>query len=143
MYGADYTYRSGNTVYSWTPGSGITYVDGVAWLTPGGNRIFMTIWDGGGIDTYDFSAYSTGVTIDLGPGDYSIGSSAQLAYLGGGNYAHGNVYNAYLFQGDARSYIENAIGGSGNDFIYGNASPTCSRAAAATTPFTACSATTH
>ena len=120
MYGADYTYHSGNTVYSWTPGSGITYVDGVAWLTPGGNRIFMTIWDGGGIDTYDFSAYTTGVTIDLGPGDYSIGSPAQLAYLGGGNYAHGNVYNAYLFQGDARSYIENAIGGSGNDFIYGN-----------------------
>ena len=120
MYGADYTYRSGDTVYSWTPGSGITYVDGVAWLTPGGNRIFMTIWDGGGIDTYDFSAYTTGVTIDLGPGDYSIGSAAQLAYLGGGNYAHGNVYNAYLFQGDARSYIENAIGGSGNDFIYGN-----------------------
>ena len=120
MYGADYTYRSGNTVYSWTPGSGITYVDGVAWLTPGGNRIFLTIWDGGGVDTYDFSAYSTGVTIDLGPGDYSIGSPAQLAYLGGGNYAHGNVYNAYLFRGDARSYIENAIGGSGNDFIYGN-----------------------
>ena len=24
MYGADYTYHSGNTVYSWTPGSGIT-----------------------------------------------------------------------------------------------------------------------
>ena len=90
------------------------------WLTPGGNRVFLTIWDGGGIDTYDFSAYSTSVTIDLGPGDYSIGSQAQLAYLGGGNYAHGNVYNAYLFQGDARSYIENAIGGSGNDFIYGN-----------------------
>ncbi len=121
MYGADYTYRSGNTVYSWTPGSGITYVDGSPWITPGGNRIFLTIWDGGGVDTYDFSAYSTGVTIDLGPGDYSIASQAQLAYLGGGNYAHGNVYNAYLFQGDARSYIENAIGGSGNDFIYGNA----------------------
>ena len=121
MYGADYTYRSGNTVYSWTPGNGITSVDGSAWITPGGNRIFLTIWDGGGIDTYDFSAYSTGVTIDLGPGDYSIASQAQLAYLGNGNYAHGNVYNAYLFGVDPRSYIENAIGGSGDDFIYGNA----------------------
>jgi hypothetical protein len=61
---------------------------------------------------YDFSNYTTGVTADLNPGAAST-SSAQLAYLGGGQSAHGNVYNAYLFNGDPRSYIENAIGGSG------------------------------
>ena len=121
MYGADYTNHSGDNVYSWNSGTGTTFIDGAAMVSPGGNRIFLTIWDGGGIDTYDFSAFSTGVTIDLGPGNYSIGSQAQLANLGNGNFAHGNVYNAYLFQGDARSYIENAIGGSGNDTIVGNA----------------------
>ena len=48
-------------------------------------------------------------------------STTQLAYLGNGHYAAGNVYNAYLYNGDARSYIDNATGGSGNDTIIGNA----------------------
>ena len=33
----------------------------------------------------------------------------------------GNVYNALLYQDDARSLIENAASGSGNDQIFGNA----------------------
>jgi hypothetical protein len=45
----------------------------------------------------------------------------QKAYLGDGHYAQGNVYNAYLFENNANSYIENAIGGSGNDILIGNA----------------------
>src|SRR5262249_26774826 len=65
--------------------------------------------------------YTTPTVIDLTPGAYSITSDAQRAYLGGGQFAHGTVYNAYLFEGDPRSYIENAIGGSGNDSICGNA----------------------
>ena len=84
------------------------------------NNVFMTVWDGGGNDTYDFSNYATGVTADLNPGSSSITSAVQLAYLGDGQYAHGNVYNAYLFNGDPRSYIENAIGGAGADRLIGN-----------------------
>jgi Ca2+-binding RTX toxin-like protein len=79
------------------------------------------VWDGGGNDTYDFSRYSTALTVNLNPGSYSITASAQLASLGNGQFAHGNVYNAYLFNGDTRSYIENAIGGSGSDTLIGNA----------------------
>ncbi len=123
MYGADYTTNSGNTVYSWTPGSGTTFVNGVAAITPGGNRIFATIWDGGGIDTYDLSAYSTDLNIDLEPGSHSKFSSSQLAFLGGGpngGYARGNIFNAMLYKGNTASLIENAIGGSGNDTISGN-----------------------
>ena len=48
----------------------------------------------------------------------------QRANLGGGpngGYARGNVFNALQYQGDTRSLIENAIGGSGNDAITGNA----------------------
>ncbi|MGD9864960.1 MAG: hypothetical protein AB7S99_17295, partial [Pseudodonghicola sp.] len=43
MYGADFTTNSGNTTYTWTPGSGVTAIDGEAAISPGANRIFATI----------------------------------------------------------------------------------------------------
>ncbi|GAA0029509.1 M10 family metallopeptidase C-terminal domain-containing protein [Bradyrhizobium ottawaense] len=127
MYGADYTTQSGSTVYTWNPTTGQEFINGVGQLAPGGgvggsaNRIYETVWDGGGVDTYDLSNYTTNLSINLNPGASSVFSSVQLAYLGNGHYASGNVYNAYLYGGDARSYIDNAIGGSGNDAIVGNA----------------------
>jgi Ca2+-binding RTX toxin-like protein len=128
MYGADYTFNSGATVYSWSATTGETLVNDVGQGRPGGagagasaNRVFITVWDGGGVDTYDLSNYTNSVSIDLRPGYWSITSSTQKAYLGGGHYAQGNVYNAYLFDDDSRSYIENAIGGSGGDALTGNA----------------------
>ena len=127
MYGADYTTHDENTVYTWSPVTGQEFINGVAQLAPGGgaggsaNRIFETVWDGNGIDTYDLSNYTTALTINLNPGAFSVLSGAQLAYLGNGHYAQGNVYNPYLSGGDARSYIDNAIGGSNNDTIIGNA----------------------
>ncbi|MGK9170367.1 M10 family metallopeptidase C-terminal domain-containing protein [Inquilinus limosus] len=123
MYGADFSTNSGNTVYSWSPTTGETFVNGSIAIDPGGNRIFATIWDGGGIDTYDLSNYTTNLNLDLTPGGHSVFSSTQLAYLGGGpnsGYARGNIFNALQFNGDARSLIENANGGSGNDTIQGN-----------------------
>lgn len=119
-YGADFTTNSGDTVYSWTPASGDTLVDGGVALSAWANRIFTTVWDGGGTDTYDLSAYSTGVQIDLAPGGASLFSAVQQANLGDGYYAAGNVYNALQYQDDPRSLIENAIGGTGNDTIDGN-----------------------
>ncbi|WP_417676061.1 M10 family metallopeptidase [Pseudodonghicola sp.] len=121
LYGADYATNSGDTVYRWTPGSGVTLIDGEAGISPGGNRIFATIWDGGGVDTYDLSAYRSDLRIDLAPGGHSVFSTAQLAKLGDGHVARGNIFNALLFQDDPRSLIENAIGGGGNDRISGNA----------------------
>ena len=127
MYGADYTTQSSNTVYTWNPTTGQQFINGVGQLAPGGgvggsaNRIYETIWDGGGVDTYDLSNYGSNLSINLNPGASSVFSAVQLAYLGNGHYASGNVYNAYLYNGDARSYIDNAIGGSGNDTILGNA----------------------
>lgn len=123
MYGADYTVNSGNTTYSWNPTTGETYINGAIAIDPGGNRIFATIWDGGGVDTYDLSNYTTNLTLDLNPGGYSVFSQAQLAYLGnnGSNvYARGNIFNALLYQGNTGSLIENANGGTGNDTITGN-----------------------
>ena len=128
MYGADFTTNSGNTVYSWSATTGESFVDGVGQGRPGGatapaaaNVVFMTVWDGDGEDTYDFSNYTTGVTVNLNPGAYSTTSATQIASLGNGQVAHGNVYNAYLYNNDARSYIENVVGGSGGDRLTGNA----------------------
>jgi serralysin len=120
MYGADFTANSGDTVYKWVPTSGNTLVNGKIAIAPGGNRIFATIWDGGGTDTYDLSAYSTNLSIDLRPGYSSLFSATQQANLGGSHFARGNIYNAMLFNGNPASLIENAIGGSGNDTIMGN-----------------------
>lgn len=120
LYGADFSTNSGNTTYSWTPNNGITKVNGGHAIAPGANRIFATVWDGGGKDTYDLSAYSTAVKIDLAPGGFSIFSYGQRADLGGGHKAKGNIYNALQFKGDNRSLIEDAIGGQGNDILKGN-----------------------
>ncbi|MFT3975296.1 MAG: M10 family metallopeptidase [Amaricoccus sp.] len=124
MYGANYTVNAGATIYRWTPGSGRTLVNGSVGLDPGGDRIFATIWDGGGRDTYDLSAYATGVKVNLAPGAASVFSTGQLADLGGGpnaGHARGNIFNALLHDGDARSLIENATGGAGSDVLTGNA----------------------
>jgi serralysin len=124
MYGADYGVNAGNTVYKWAAGSGRTLVNGQVAIDPGGNRILATVWDGGGRDTYDLSAYKTGVSVDLRPGQHSVFSGGQLADLGGGpngGHARGNIFNALLFDGNARSLIENATGGAGHDRLIGNA----------------------
>ncbi|WP_414472557.1 M10 family metallopeptidase [Microvirga sp. M2] len=124
MYGANFDANAGNTTYRWSPSTGQFTVNGVSWGTPLANKIFMTVWDGNGTDTYDLSAYGTNLTVNLQPGAFSTFSAAQVADLDRNTAyrpALGNVANARLYQGDARSLIENAVGGSGNDRITGNA----------------------
>ncbi len=123
LYGANYDANSGDTVYSWKPGSGKTKIDGESAIDPGANRIYATIWDGGGTDTYDLSRYERGVDIDLRPGKHSVFSNKQLADIGGDfehQSARGNIFNALKYDDDRRSLIENALGGEGNDRIVGN-----------------------
>jgi serralysin len=128
LYGADYTYRAGDTVYRWNPATGETVVDGIGQGRPGEgaagatNRVFLTIWDGGGNDTFDLSDYAGGVSVDLSPGGFSVLSSAQLATLDArdGTKARGNVFNSLLHDGNTASLIENAIGGAGADTLAGN-----------------------
>lgn len=128
LYGANYGHKSSNTLYQWNPTTGETIIDGAGQGTPGGgvggeaNRVFLTIWDGGGHDTYDFSNYANDVLIDLTPGRWSVTSPVQLANLGLGHFARGNVFNALQHPDrPGASLIEDAIGGSGNDNIRGNA----------------------
>ncbi len=108
LYGANYTTNAGDTVYRFTPDQGV---------------IFRTIWDGGGNDAYDLSAYSKGVTVNLEPGQWSTFATNQLAELNIDDPSirpAGNAANASLFNNDKRSLIESAIGGSGNDTLTGN-----------------------
>jgi serralysin len=122
LYGANYTTNGGKTTYSWSPTTGEMFINGTGQGAPGANRIFLTVWDGGGVDTYDFSNYSTDLNVDLRPGQWTTTSTAQLAKLhyDGSQVAAGNIANALLFNGDQRSLIENAKGGSGDDVIRGN-----------------------
>ncbi len=120
MYGADFVTNSGNSTYSWSATTGQAFVNGVGQGAPVKNYIFMTIWDGGGIDTYDLSNHSGGSVVDLSPGGYSKFSQAQLAHKSANAFVNGNVYNAFQYNNDSRSLIENALGGSGNDDISGN-----------------------
>jgi len=122
MYGANFNTNSGNTTYRWSPSTGEMLVNGVGQGAPAANKIFLTIWDGGGSDTYDFSNYTTGVTVDLRPGQWSTASSTQRALLhyDGSKVAAGNIANSLLYNGDLRSLIENAIGSSASDLLIGN-----------------------
>ncbi|MGL4397479.1 MAG: M10 family metallopeptidase [Hyphomicrobium sp.] len=123
LYGADYGTRAGNTTYQWSPTTGEAFFNGVGQGTTFNAKILMTVWDGGGIDTYNFSNFKSNAIIDLAPGGWSTPNQSQRADLDGTAAVHlarGSIANALLFNGNTASLIENAVGGSGNDTILGN-----------------------
>lgn|GEM_PF-1657818 len=130
IYGANFNTNSGDTTYTFSTTTGAMSINGVSQGNPFYNEVFRTLWDGDGIDTYDLSNYITDLILDLAPGSYSefdAGGNFQRTDLGrfgpgaGVEMARGHLFNALQYQGDARSLIENAIGGSGDDTISGNA----------------------
>ena len=111
----------GNTTYTWNPTTGATFINGDLAIQPGANRILMAIWDGNGIDTYDLSNYSTDLRIDLtrAPARRSPPPSSRTSTRRRRRrLARGNVFNAFLFSGNAASLIENAIGGNGQRLVH-------------------------
>jgi Ca2+-binding RTX toxin-like protein len=98
VYGAATT-RTGDTVYGFNSNAGSIY-DFASY----GTAPALTIYDSGGTDTLDCSGYGQNQVIDLNGGSFSnIG---------------GLIGNICIY---TTSVIENAIGGSGNDTITGNA----------------------
>ena len=120
MYGANYATNAGNSTYKWSSTTGELEINGGSQGASTTNTIFMTVWDGGGTDTYDFSNYTTDLEVNLTPGEWTLTASAQRAVLGPGEYARGNIANAMLHNNNTASLIENAIGGTGDDLIVGN-----------------------
>ncbi|ESQ90087.1 hypothetical protein ABAC460_09980 [Asticcacaulis sp. AC460] len=130
LYGANFNSNATDSVYTFNALTGEMFINGIGQGTPefdsvaGIGKIFRTIWDGNGVDTYDLSNFSDNQRINLQPGAFSTFSQAQrgdsIPKLEGFSGQPGNVANALLYQGDGRSLIENVIAGSGNDIIIGN-----------------------
>lgn len=124
MYGAKFDPATKNAVYSWSQATGEAFINGVSQGKPSGNRIYQTIWNGGGNATYYLGNFSQNTYADMRPGQYIRFSDKQLANLdiasGTTHLARGNVYNALQYNGDKRSLIANITTGIGNDTIYGN-----------------------
>jgi len=132
MYGANYATNGDDTTYMWSPVDGELAINGTpSFDAPDTNNIFMTLWDGGGNDTYDFSNYDTDLMVDLQPGGWTtLDTQAhhQLADLSAGGdgsvLAAGNIANALVFDWNddapGAGVIENATGGAGDDTLIGN-----------------------
>lgn len=97
IYGANYNTRNGDTTYGFNSNAARDQFDFSI------DEVPIAIWDGGGIDTLDLSGYSTNQTITLEEGEFSSTGSMT-----------NNIVIAY------GTVIENAIGGNGNDRLYGN-----------------------
>lgn len=108
-YGVDQAFL-GDTVYGFN--TNITFDISDIWANFAGyaDITASTIIDGGGIDTLDFSGYSTTQVINLAVTS-GTDTAPSLSDIGG---ATGNLALA------VGTVIENAIGGSGSDSIFGN-----------------------
>ena len=97
-YGPNMQTRSDDTIYGFESNAGAIYHFGL------NSSPQFSIWDGGGIDTLNVSEASRQQIINLNPGTFSnIGDQTS------------NISIALNVS------IENAVGGSGDDFLYGNA----------------------
>jgi serralysin len=99
LYGTNTLTRTGDTVYGFNNTSGRAIYDASA-----NPNVGYTVYDNGGIDTLDYSGSAAAQTIDLNAEAFS----SVLGRTGNVTIARGSV-------------VENAIGGSGADKIYGNA----------------------
>jgi len=134
IYGADYTTRSGDTVYGFHSTADRGVFDFSTNTAP-----IVTIWDGGGNDTLDLSGFNGDDFIDLHEGAFSSAGytidAATKAFFGDafGLQTEQDFADFYAGNGlgpDGRpndniaiaygAQIENAIGGSGDDRIVGN-----------------------
>ena len=121
LYGVNWATNSSASVYRWSEATGQMTVNGLAEAAPASNRVFSTIWDGGGTDTIELSNFGEGTTGDLSPGGFLSFSQKQKAQLTGGLWADGNIYFALAPAGSGKqALIENLVTGSGDDFVFGN-----------------------
>lgn len=134
VYGADYSTRAGDTVYGFNSTAGKDVFDFSKNTAP-----IVTIWDGGGNDTLDLSGFNADNVIDINEGAFSSAGfminaqykAARADRLGWDEADFDAWYAALGLGPDGRpvdniaiaygAKIENAIGGSGDDVMIGNA----------------------
>jgi serralysin len=97
LYGVNATYAATDTTYGFNSNADAPY------RISGSQQVVFCIWDSGGIDTLNFSGYATNQVISLTAETFSsVGALTSNVSIASG------------------AVIENAIGGTGNDTIYGN-----------------------
>ena len=106
LYGINTTYNTGNNTYNLPTINGV----GTYW---------SSIWDAGGIDTISGQSATTSVTINLNNASLANNDPNAGGYINQVSGIKGGFTIAKA-QGNL-GIIENAIGGSGNDLITGNA----------------------
>lgn len=99
-YGVNHQTRKDDTTYCFNSNTGRDFLS----VNTKHDKMVAAIWDGGGNDTLDFSGYSQDQKISLEEGTFSDVDGLK-----------GNVSIAY------GATIENAKGGTGNDWLVGNA----------------------
>jgi Ca2+-binding RTX toxin-like protein len=113
IYGAPTNTRDGGTHYGFNSTAGAVFDFSsyfAADATPS-LPVALTIYDSGGIDILDCSEFSQNQTISLVPGTYS-----DI----GGVIGNVGIFGSFGSPWSTDTIIENAIGGSGSDHIYGN-----------------------
>lgn len=106
IYGKNYAFNADNTTYKYTPEK---------------LNFFDTIWDGGGNDTLDFSAFNLGSIINLEGGTRSSIYVEVPKLAPSKSYLNSISYDGTNAIGIAYgANIENVNGTQGNDIIYGN-----------------------
>lgn len=108
-YGANMSTRADDTVYGFNCSLASSNPEKAIYDFSQNTKPIFAIWDGGGNNTLDCSAYSGAQTIKLTPGEYSsvLGLTENVTIAFGAK-------------------IQNAIGGSGNDNLIGeNVTATC------------------
>ena len=102
VYGANMSTRTGDDIY-FAPGGEFAMEDG--------GSLIAAIWDASGNDTFSAENQTADVTIDLRPGHFSsIGAISNNIAIAEGVSGSGAM----------SAWIENAVGGSGNDTLQGN-----------------------
>lgn len=129
-YGANFSKVGTEAVYRWDAVTGQQTINGFAAPFTGASvtgKILTTVWTQGATATYDLGNFDEDQLADLRPGQWLRFSAAQIADLndqapeGTPEFqAQGNVYNALLNNGDARSLVSNLITGGGDDRLFGN-----------------------
>ena len=99
LYGANHQTRKTDTVYGFNSNTEREVMS----LTSARDKPVFCVWDGGGVDTLDFSGFSQDQKVDL--------NAESFSDVGG---LKGNVSVA------KGCVIENAIGGAGRDALIGN-----------------------
>jgi len=105
LYGANMSTRADDTTYGFNSTAGRELYA----INSASQGVTFSIWDGGGVDTFDLSGYGQDAEIDLRPGSFSSAGPTP-----DNGPAHLNLSIAVGVT------IENAIGGFGDDRIIGN-----------------------